>query len=130
VDVCRSALFLAERPEAVAQAYNLADDVPYSTVDYFKMMAERLDKPFKALPSVPNRLVKGAALTAAVIENFFSQTLMKKKPKLEKDTIFLLGGDFWYTNEKLKNLGFQFKYPDGRQGMQETIAWYREMGWF
>jgi len=128
VDVCRAALFLSQKEEAMAQAYNLADDVPYGTVDYFRMMAELFEKPFSALPPVPIPLVKGAAYAAAVVENFLSMKLMKKKPKLEKDTIFLLGGDFWYTNEKLKKLGFQFVYPDGREGMAQTIRWYRENG--
>jgi len=130
VDVCRAALYLAQREEAIGQAYNLADDVPYSNVDYFRMIAELLGKPFKAMPPIPIPLIRGAALSAAVVENFISQKILKKKPKLEKDTLFLLGGDFWYSNEKLRNLGFSFLYPDGREGSAETIAWYRENGFF
>ncbi|MFO1520193.1 MAG: NAD(P)-dependent oxidoreductase [bacterium] len=127
-DVCRAALFLATRDDALGEAYNLADDVPYTTVEFFKILADLLGKPFKPMPAVPIKLLKGAALTAAVVENFFSQKLLKKKPKLEKDTIFFLGTDFWYSNEKLEKLGFRFAYPDGRAGFAQTIPWYREAG--
>ncbi len=128
VDVCRAALFLAEKEGSNGEAYNLCDDVTYNNIQLFGFLAELLGKPFKTLPSVPVGLVKGVALTAANIENFISKKILKRTPKLEKDTAFFLGGDFWYTNEKLKKLGFEFTYPDGREGMAQTIPWYRENG--
>jgi len=128
VDVCRSALYLADRDEANGQAYNLSDDVTYNNVQMFEFLAELLGKPFSVMPAVPIKLVKGAAIAAATVENFISKKILKKPPKLEKDTAFFLGGDFWYTNEKLKKTGFKFQYPDGKEGFRETIPWYREQG--
>ena len=37
-----------------------------------------------------------------------------------------LSGD----NSKLKATGFTFKYPTMEEGMKETLAWYKENGWF
>src|SRR4030095_6774910 len=112
-------------PRAV---YGMAARVTYNNVQMFQFLAELLGKPFSVMPAVPVSLVKGLAIAAATVENFISKKILKKTPKLEKDTAFFLGGDFWYTNEKLKKTGFQFAYPDGKEGFRETIPWYRENG--
>lgn len=127
-DVCRAALFLAERPEAAGEAYHLADDRPYTNVEFFRMLSELLEKPFATLPPVPPGLLRGLALAAATVENFYAKRLARRRPNLERDTIFMLGADFWYSNEKLKGLGFRFQYPDSREGLRETLQWMREKG--
>ncbi len=127
-DVSRSALYVAEHTEALGEAYNLVDDTPYTNVEFFEFLAEILGKPFSAIPLVPVGLVKSAGYVGAVIDEFVSKKILKKKPSLEKDTIFFLGVDFWYSNEKLKKLGYQFTYPDSKKGWSQTIPWYKEVG--
>lgn len=126
-DVCRSALYLADREDSVGQVYNLADDVPYTNVDFFRILAEAMAKPFKLAPKVPVGLLRNALIMAAVLENNLNK-LTGGKNKLEKDSLFLLGEDFWYSNEKLLKTGYQYRYPDGREGLAQTIPWYRETG--
>ena len=36
---------------------------------------------------------------------------------------------YYFSNQKIKDLGFQFEYPDFKKGTLEVIQWYREMGW-
>ena len=92
------------------------------------MMAELLDKPFETLPKLPPGLLRFFALGAASVENFYAKRISHRRPQLERDTLFMLGADFWYSNEKIKSLGFRFKYPDSRPGILETLQWYREQG--
>ncbi len=125
-DVCRAALFLAQKENNLGEAYNLVDDVNYNNVDFFKMISELAHKPFRKLPKVPIQLAKRGAQAAAVIENFVSSKILHQKPKIEKDSLVFLGLDLWYTNEKLKQTGFTFKYPNSRKGIEETLNWYRE----
>ena len=130
-DVCRSALHLSSKKESLGEAYNLADDRPFTNIDLFRTLAQLLDRPFSTLPAIPIPLMKGGARFAATVENFLSKYLLKRKAKIEKDTIFFIGGDFWYSNEKLKGTGFDFKYPDAeKSGLKETIAWYKENRFF
>ena len=41
----------------------------------------------------------------------------------------MVGGDYRYSNAKLKGAGYQFRYPTARTGLRETISWYRQQGW-
>ncbi len=41
----------------------------------------------------------------------------------------LLGVDLWFSNQKLKDLGYKLRYPDARIGLQECVRWYEEHGW-
>ena len=50
-------------------------------------------------------------------------------PKLETDTLAYLYGKFNFSNEKLKQVGYTFLYPDRRFGLLELIKWYDEYGW-
>lgn len=127
-DVCAAALFVSGRREAVGEAFHLADDRPYTNLAFFQMLAELLGKPFAALPPIPPGLLRALALSAATLENFYAKKIARRRPTLERDTIFMLGADFWYSNEKLKVLGFRFKYPDSREGLRETLQWLQEAG--
>ncbi len=127
-DVAEAAIFLAGQEAALGQAYHLADDRPYSNVEFFRLVARLLDKPFATLPPVPVALLRGLASAGAVVENFYSQKLRHRRPKVERDTVFMLGADFWYSNEKLKAAGYRFRYPDSEPGLRETLAWYQDQG--
>jgi hypothetical protein len=50
-------------------------------------------------------------------------------PKLETDTILYIFGNFWFSNQKLKDTDFSFVYADRRNGLLETIKWYEKNGW-
>ena len=55
--------------------------------------------------------------------------LLNVQSKLEADTVSYFGVDFVYSNEKLKKTGYQFVYPDARDGLRDTLLWYRREGW-
>jgi dTDP-D-glucose 4,6-dehydratase len=37
---------------------------------------------------------------------------------------------YYFSNRKLKDLGFEFLYNDFKKGVSETIGWYKQNGWF
>ncbi len=37
---------------------------------------------------------------------------------------------YYFSNQKIKDLGFEFKYKDFEKGTSETINWYKRKGWF
>jgi nucleoside-diphosphate-sugar epimerase len=127
-DVAEAAIFLADHDAAMGQAYHLADDRPYSNVDFFKLVARLLNKPFAALPALPVSLIRSLASAGAIVENFYSKKIRRRRPNVERDTLFMLGADFWYSNEKLKAVGYRFRYPDSEPGLRETLDWYRDQG--
>ncbi len=128
-DVCAAALFLSRTKTADGEAYNLNDDTMMTVVEFMKTMADLQDKPFTRLPPVPIAPLKTVLQGAAFLEGTLAKHVTRMKPKLERDTIRFLGRDIAYSNQKLKDLGYRFLYPDARSGLRETIAWYRQEGW-
>jgi len=127
-DVCRAALFLAEKEEANGEVYNLNDDSQLTTFAFFEFVAKVRGKKFVSLPPVPIETLRRVALKVADVAAFFSR-LTGLPVSLERDSIEYLGRDFVYSNEKLKQTGFQFLYPDARDGIRDTLKWYELEGW-
>jgi nucleoside-diphosphate-sugar epimerase len=128
-DVCEAALFLAERKASDGEAYNLNDDSQMTVVEYMKYMGELLRKPVTLLPPVPVKLMKALLNRLAKLEAFAAKYVGNRPPSLEPDTIQYLGVDIGYSNQKLKDAGYEFLYPDARTGLRETVEWYRGNGW-
>ncbi len=127
-DVCEAALFLAEQKKCDGQAYNLNDDTQITVVEYMKHMGQVLGKPVTVLPPVPIRLIKAFLTRLAGLEALLAR-LGDRPRSLEQDTIDYLGVDMAYSNRKLKDAGYTFRYPDARTGLRQTAEWYRQNGW-
>lgn len=128
-DLCRAALFLSQKEEAAGKAYNVSDDTKINQVEFFQLLCGVMGKRFIGLPLVPVSHVKFWTNVAATALQFVGDKITHKRPMIEKQTVPFIGISFIFDNTKLKNLGFQFVYPDVRSGIQETVAWYKEAGW-
>jgi len=128
-DVCSAALFLATHKEADSEAYNLNDDTQITMVEFMQFMGELSGRRVILLPPVPISPLKTLLLGAAFIDQQFSKRILKSSPHLERDTVNFLGKDIAYSNQKLKDLGYKFLYPEARTGVQETLTWYTNEGW-
>lgn len=126
-DVCEAVFFLAQKDKAVGEAYNVVDDSSYTIYEFFKHLAPLLGKPFFTVPPVPAAHLKFMGKIAAKVIEAVSR-LTRTKPLIEEGYLIYVGNDFWFSNEKLKSLGYQLIYPDVKEGIKETIAWYREEG--
>jgi UDP-glucose 4-epimerase len=128
-DVARAALHVATDDRAIGEAFNVSDDSLMSTFDFLRTVAGITGARFVRLPPVPVAAVRSALLAAAWAARAVSRRVTHEPPALELDSASYFGHDFVYSNEKLKRFGFDLLYPDARQGIAETIAWYREQGW-
>ena len=89
----------------------------------------RIRKPVTVLPPVPIRLMKAVLSRLAALETFVSRFLADRPRSLEQDTIEFLGVDIAYSNQKLKDAGYTFLFPDARTGLRQTVEWYKQSGW-
>ena len=128
-DVCSAALFLCDQAAANGQAFNLNDDTQMTLVELVQSLGIFLKRPVTLLPPVPIALVKIFLLGGARLEQIVSRLVTHKPTQLEKDTIDFLGKEITYSNQKLKDLGYRFLYPDARVGIRETVEWYQREGW-
>ena len=130
-DVAGAAVYLLDKKEAENEIFNVNDDSRYSMIEVMHLIAAAFNKPFMLLPPIPVKQVKDILMFIAHIDQeIISSKFGKKVTDLEKDTVAMFGEDFIYSNEKLKSTGYKFKYPDPKQGILETIQWYKEIGYF
>ena len=40
-----------------------------------------------------------------------------------------VSSSYWISNKKSKEAGYIYRYPDVREGMRDTIDWFRRVGW-
>ena len=128
-DVTSAALHLAQSEKAQNEIFNLNDDSQMSLVDYMQYMAALGSKKFFKLPPVPVWLIKKAGAPVGELMVNLARRFGSGPAAFEPDVLAYLNEDFLYSNQKLKDTGYQFIYPDARQGLAETVRWYREQGW-
>ncbi len=135
-DISNAAIFLADPAKGQNEAYNVVDDNVLDLVDTLRYFAEMVDHKIKVLHPMPLKIFKPFLKLFGKMSFWEAQHLRKPYingkhpvPKIETDTLVYLFGNFWFDNAKIKQLGYQFLYPDRRLGLLETILWYNQHGW-
>jgi len=124
-DACRASLHSYDNGSMIGEAYNVSDDSRITTAEFFRMISRELLGEEKEFVHVPLRLLTPVAAGSQALAR-----LLGTRPLLERATLQYLSYDRIWDNSKLKATGFAFHYPTMEQGMKETLAWYRENGWF
>lgn len=124
-DVCGAALHLAKYPSGANGVFNVNDDSRMTTVDVFRYLAQVYGKPFVKLPAVPIGALKSVLGVIAGVSGVVSRRL-GTAPLLERDSVAYFGGDFTYSNEKLKKAGYEFRHPDPKPALAELARWFVE----
>ena len=128
VDVCEAALHLAKKPKGKNGIFNLNDDSQMTNVEFCKYMAALEGRSAMLLPPVPVKQVRSVALRfAGMLDNV--AMLFGKRSPLEVDSLNYVGRDIIYSNTALKDTGYEFTYPDARDGIRDTVKWFYQEGW-
>ncbi len=127
-DVCAAAIHLASYPAADGEAYNVSDDGRLDAIQLARIVADEMGSSAMILPPVPIALVR-KTLSGVARVAMAQARRSGKRPLLEYDQVQYFGKDYRYSNEKLKQTGFRFSWPDPEPGLRATLQWYREQGW-
>ncbi|MFA5787215.1 MAG: NAD-dependent epimerase/dehydratase family protein [Actinomycetota bacterium] len=129
-DIARAAVFLSERPETIGEDYNLSDSYLLTHREAFEVATRLLGRRVHFIPGVPlplwQRFVMAAGKLAYRLEKRYPSYTRSRVLDLGQLNYLTLG--IWVSNKKLRALGFEFEYPDFRQGLAETVAWLIENG--
>ncbi|MGV9198614.1 MAG: NAD-dependent epimerase/dehydratase family protein [Promethearchaeia archaeon] len=134
-DVAGAALFLANADKFNGEAFNVADDYDLDMVQTLKFVASLTNSTMKVILPIPLVIFKPFLKLLGKWSYWEAKHLRKKVkgkdpvPKLESDLLVYMFGNFFFSNEKIKAAGYEFKYPDRRIGLVETIVWYDNNGW-
>lgn len=147
-DVARALIFLLNVEGCEGEIFNCADERPISWGEFFDTILPLFNLRTKnALwmnPLISRYLVPLTEFPPGKwILDYQNKRIskawgyIKKKfdlkdellPRLDRDFFGYLVNDFSYDNSKLKNLGFSYEFPDPREGIVETINWYKNNKW-
>lgn len=123
-DVVRAAEFLSRHPEAVGKVFQVTDDSKYTIEDITRCIAEEFNLPFISWLKIPPFMLHKIV-----------DWVNKKSKKLGVNSVLdhqlvdLITTNSWISNEKLKKVGYEFKYPDSLEGLRQTIDWYKQEKW-
>lgn len=123
-DVAGAALFLANNEKAIGEAYNVADCSSYTLREFAAHVCPLMG--VKVIPTfIPRDVLYILGNQVADVSRRVAR-YVGGRPLVEKDMVYYLKADYSFSNEKLRALGYVFKYPDVFVGMEETIEWYKE----
>ncbi|MHA2314501.1 MAG: NAD-dependent epimerase/dehydratase family protein [Candidatus Hermodarchaeia archaeon] len=125
-DVVGAAIHLTDYPTAVGEVYNVVDDSTYQKYELLSYLAPLLETKihYSRIP-LPRSLLK----VVAAWSEWRARRGENREPKVEKATIDLLYNNYWFSNHKLKETGYDLLYPDARFGLKDTIDWYKHHDW-
>lgn len=127
-DVCGAALFLAENERRLGQVYNITDNSNLSMYEFFKLFSEIIGKKFISAPNIHLGVVSFLGRAVAFVFRMLSKIAPIPVFIYFRETALYSTTNYRFSNEKLKSLGYNFLYPHLKDGIQETLTWYREKG--
>ncbi|MFX0103498.1 MAG: NAD-dependent epimerase/dehydratase family protein [Candidatus Hodarchaeota archaeon] len=130
-DLVRAALFLAKLPRenVVGEAFNVLDDCGFQD-DFTIVMGNIFNLPMTHMKThwflykIIARMLYRLYFSTMWIYRRFG-----KRPKIDAPMADYIVHQYHFSNEKIKKLGFKFKYPDQWKGTRETVNWYIKNGW-
>lgn len=129
-DLVRAALFVAEKEETIGKAYNvLSDCLPQPEVIEFLYKSLGIRRIVRIPVWWP--LYKISAKIALRIVKYLDRKARSKgvRPKVDVPMVEYITHQYWFTNNRLKELGFKYIYEDPRKGLWDYITWCKERGW-
>jgi nucleoside-diphosphate-sugar epimerase len=128
-DLVRAAIFLSEKDESIGETYNIVID-PCFQENFMEYTANVLNVnyfnfpvwwPFyKALSKLLYKLNKRKEKKARSLNS---------RPPVDTPMTEYTIHQYLFSNKKIKDLGFKFKFPDYRSATKNTVDWYLLNNW-
>ncbi|MWG36125.1 NAD-dependent epimerase/dehydratase family protein [Halomarina oriensis] len=128
-DLVRAAVFVHEhRERTVGETYHVTSD-PIRQDELVEFVAESLGLPRRRVP-LPWPVYRTVAGWLVGLASSLERRAREqgRTPKFPASMARYLTNDFWFTNRKLREEGFEFVYEDPRHGLWDYITWCKERG--
>jgi nucleoside-diphosphate-sugar epimerase len=120
-DVVQGLLLAMDRPEAVGQAYNIANDQPLTQEELLRAIAEEVG----AKPPGVRVPYRGLYASAYLAEQAARFTHSRRKPMITRLGVGIFGADNRHAIDKARRqLGYSPAVPV-REGIQKAADWYK-----
>lgn len=119
------AVFLALKTELKNKAYFVADGDVYTDKEYTQLVKQVIEKKRVLSLKVPLWILKAVSIVAESISR-----ITKKPSTLNRDKYIIMKQRNWECDitPLVNDLGFTAKY-NLKDGLEESVSWYKENGW-
>lgn len=128
-DLVRAALFLAENNNAIGEAYNLVID-PCLQEEFLEYLADLLNVDYFNFPVWwPFYKLFSKFLFWLDSRKENKARKLNSRPPVDLSMAGYMIHQYLFSNKKIKELGFRFKFPDYKSATKDTIEWYLKKRW-
>lgn len=128
-DLARFAVYVCGKPECVGEDFNVTDNSVISYHEFLHYIALLTGRKMADIPLLPVSWLKPVASLVAhgwtALEKNFGVPRVRI---LEVQSAEYISSSYWISNRKSLETGFQYLYPDVKEGLKDTVAWLRETG--
>ena len=129
-DMARFACFVADRPEAAGEDYNVVDSSIISYAEFLQYIALLTGRRIRELPLVKQRHLRLLMVAAARAWTWLEQTYgVPRVTVMEVQSATYVSSSYWLSNRKSLETGFGYRFADVREGLKQTVAWLGDVGW-
>ncbi len=129
-DVARFAIFASDRDELIGEDFNVVDNSIVSYHEFLHYIALLTGRRMRDIPLVPIKALYPIMAKAAAAWTFLQRRFGIPRVRVfEIQSAEYISSSYWLSNRKTQEVGFEYRYPEIREGLKDTVAWYREMGW-
>jgi len=128
-DLVKSAIFLAENDKSIGEAYNLIIDACFQE-DFLEYLADLLNVAYFNFPVWwPFYRLFAKFLFWLSSRKDKKTRKLGSRPPIDLSMAGYTTHQYLFSNQKIKNLGFKFKFPDYKSATENTIEWYLKNKW-
>jgi len=128
-DLVRSAVFLAENDKSIGEAYNLIINACFQE-DFLEYLADLLNVDYFNFPVWwPFYKLLGKLLFWLSRRKDKKARKLNSRPPVDLSMAGYTTHQYLFSNQKIKDLGFNFRFPDYKSATNDTIEWYLKNKW-
>lgn len=128
-DLVRSAVFLAENDRSIGEAYNLIINACFQE-DFLEYLADLLNVDYFNFPVWwPFYKLLGKLLFWLSRRKDKKARKLNSRPPVDLSMAGYTTHQYLFSNQKIKDLGFNFRFPDYKSATNDTIEWYLKNKW-
>ena len=128
-DMGRFAIFAGDRPDLIGEDFNVVDNSIISYYEFLRYIAlltgrKMIDIPFVRVPKLYPIMAKAAVIWTNLQQRYGIPRIRV----FEIQSAEYVSSSYWLSNRKSLKTGFQYLYPDVKEGLKDTVDWFRKMG--
>ena len=129
-DVAGLAIFVSDRPDLIGDDFNIVDNSIISYHEFLHYIALLTGRKLRDIPLIPVTALYPIMARASALWTWLQRRFGIPRVRVfEVQSAEYISSSYWLSNRKSQQVGYQYRYPEVREGLKDTVAWYREMGW-